>query len=240
MKKINLHNLIVSLQKKKIDLGPNPKETISMYSELGLIPPAKFKVLDSDASSPEILYPVDTLQKIIEIKKLKKKGLEIDEIRDTYALDYVKNSIQEMLATQDKGKLKELAKVLTAGSDQLSAALEAPLVRVIETKNSKELSKIMSLFAGQGFTALLKSNEYLEKYNVNEARKSLFKAIFYITVICLKLARTSKDKALEDSAFETYDSMVVGPIKMASKKVQSEFRSSLDSYMKSKKKSSST
>ena len=188
MKKINLHDLIVSLQNKKIDLGPNPKETISMYSELGLIPPAKFKVLDSDASSPEILYPVDTLQKIIEIKKLKKKGLEIDEIRDTYALDYVKNSIQEMLATQDKGKLKELAKVLTEGSDQLSAALEAPLVRVIETKNSKELSRIMSLFAGQGFTALLKSNEYLEKYNVNEARKSLFKAIFYITVICLKLA----------------------------------------------------
>ena len=71
MKKINLHDLIVSLQKKKIDLGPNPKETISMYSELGLIPPAKFKVLDSDASSPEILYPVDTLQKIIEIKIFK-------------------------------------------------------------------------------------------------------------------------------------------------------------------------
>ena len=237
MKKINLHDLIVTLQKKKVDLGPNPKETISMYSELGIIPPAMFKVIDS-SSSPEILYPQDTLQKIIEIKKLKKKGLEIDEIRDTYALDYVKNSIQEMLSTQDKDKLKELAKVLTQGSDQLSAALEAPLVRVIETKNSKELSKIMSLFAGQGFTALLKSNEQLEKYNVNEARKSLFKAIFYITVICLKLARTSKDKSLEDSAFETYDNMVVGPIKKASKKVQSEFKVSLDKYMKTKKKPS--
>ena len=110
-----------------------------MYSELGIIPPAMFKVIDS-SSSPEILYPHDTLQKIIEIKKLK-KGLEIDEIRDTYALDYVKNSIQEMLATQDKDKLKELAKVLTQGSDQLSAALEAPLVRVIETKNSKRVVK---------------------------------------------------------------------------------------------------
>ena len=239
MKKITLHNLIVTLQKKKIDLGPNPKETISLYSELGLIPPATFKVEDSSSSSsPEILYPRDTLDKIIEIKKLKKKGLEIDEIRDTYALDYVKNSIQEMLETQDKDKLKELAKVLTQGPEQLSAALEAPLVRVIETKNSKELSKIMALFAGQGFTALLKSNEHLEKYNVNEARKSLFKSIFYITVICLKLARTSKDKILEDSAFETYDNMVVGPIKKASKKVQSEFKVSLNEYMKTKKKSS--
>ena len=60
-----------------------------------------------------------------------------------------------MLATQDKDKLKELAKVLTQGSDQLSSALEAPLVRVIETKNSKELSKIMSLFAGQGLQLYL-------------------------------------------------------------------------------------
>ena len=238
MKKINLHDLIVSLQKKKIDLGPNPKETISMYSELGLIPPAKFKVVDASSSSPEILYPQDTLQKIIDIKKLKKKGLEIDEIRDTYALDYVKNSIQDILSTQDKDKLEELAKVLTEGPDQLSAALEAPLIRVIETKNSNELSKIMSLFAAQGFTALLKSNEHLEKYNVNEARKSLFKSIFYITVICLKLARTSKDKELEESAFNTYDNMVVGPIKKASKKVQSEFKSSLDKHMKSARKSS--
>ena len=76
MKKINLHDLIVTLQKKKVDLGPNPKETISMYSELGIIPPAMFKVVDS-SSSPEILYPQDTLQKIIEIKKLKKKGLKL-------------------------------------------------------------------------------------------------------------------------------------------------------------------
>ena len=93
----------------------------------------------------------------------------------------------------------------------------------------------MSLFAGQSFYALLESNELLSKYNVTEARKSLFKSIFYIAVICLKLARSSKDKVLEDSAFETYDNMVVGPIKKASKKVQNEFRTSLKSYMNSKK-----
>ena len=74
-----------------------------------------------------------------------------------------------------------------------------------------------------------------KKYNVTEARKSLFKSIFYTAVICLKLARASKDKVLEDSAFEAYDNMVVGPIKKASKKVQNEFRTSLKSYMNSKK-----
>ena len=96
----------------------------------------------------------------------------------------------------------------------------------------------MSLFAGQGFTALLKSNEQLENIMLMRARKPLFKAIFYITVICLKLARTSKDKSLEDSAFETYDNMVVGPIKKAKESFKSEFKVSLDKHMKTKKKPS--
>ena len=235
MKKVTLHNLIVSLQKKKIDLGTDPKATISMYSELGLIPPAQFEAREGSNLEPEIYYSHDTIKKIVEIKKLKKKGLEIEEIRDTFALDYVKTSIQDILSTQDPDKLEELAKLLTEGTDQLSSILEAPLIRVIETKNSKELSKLMSLFAGQSFYALLESNELLSKYNVTEARKSLFKSIFYIAVICLKLDRSSKDKVLEDSAFETYDNMVVGPIKKASKKVQNEFRTSLKSYMNSKK-----
>ena len=93
----------------------------------------------------------------------------------------------------------------------------------------------MSLFAGQSFYSLLESNTYLEQYNVNEARKSAFRSMFYLSIVCLKLARKSKDKILEDAAFETYNQMVMGPIEKATKKVQEEFRASLKTYMKSKK-----
>ena len=58
----------------------------------------------------------------------------------------------------------------------------------------------------------------LEKYNVNDAKRSLFKSIFYLSVICLRLARNNKDKALEDLAFEIYNKMVLLPIERASKK----------------------
>ena len=94
---------------------------------------------------------------------------------------------------------------------------------------------MLSLFAGRSFSSLLESNNLLEEYNVNEARKSLFKSLFYLSVVCLKLARRSKDQELEDSAFETYDQMVIGPIERATKKVQEEFRTSLNAYIKTKK-----
>ncbi len=238
MKMITLHDLIIELRKKKIGLGADPKATVSMYSELGLIPPARINARPDSDLEPEISYPLDTIDKIIEIKKLKSKGLQLDEIRDSYALDYVRDSIEDLLATEDEAKLKELAQLLTQGNDQLSSLLEAPLIRVIETNNSRELSKLLSLFAGRSFSSLLESNNLLEQYNVNEARKSLFKSLFYLSVVCLKLARRSKDQALEDSAFETYDQMVIGPIEKATKKVQEEFRTSLNAYIKTKKSAS--
>lgn len=161
----------------------------------------------------------------------------MDEIKDSYALDYVRDTIKDILETEDKAKLKQLAQLLSQGSDQLSSILEAPLIKVIETNNSKELSKLLSLFAGQSFYSLLDSNTSLEQYNVNEARKSLFRSMFYLSIVCLKLARKSKDKDLEAIAFETYNQMVMGPIEKATKKVQEEFRTSLKKYMKTKKKS---
>ena len=237
MKLISLHDLIIELKKRKINLGPDPKATVSMYSELGIIPPPKITArIDSDLE-PDVSYPVDTINKIIEIKELKNKGLELDEIKDSYALDYVRDTIKDILETEDKAKLKQLAQLLSQGSDQLSSILEAPLIKVIETNNSKELSKLLSLFAGQSFYSLLDSNTSLEQYNVNEARKALFRSIFYLSIVCLKLARKSKDKDLEAIAFETYNQMVMGPIEKATKKVQEEFRTSLKKYMKTKKKS---
>ena len=187
------------------------------------------------SSNNLILKLKSFLPEIIEIKELKNKGLELDEIKDSYALDYVRDTIKDILATEDKAKLKQLAELLSQGSDQLTSILEAPLLKVIETNNSKELSKLLSLFAGQSFYSLLESNTYLEQYNVNEARKSAFRSMFYLSIVCLKLARKSKDKILEDAAFETYNQMVMGPIEKATKKVQEEFRASLKTYMKSKK-----
>jgi len=235
VKSISLHDLIVQLQKKSIELGPDPKATVSLYSELGLIPPPKIKAQESSDLPPEISYPQDTIKKIIEIKDLKKKGLRLEEIRDTYALDYVKSAIEEIMASENEEKLQELAILLSEDNDKLSSVLEAPILKVIETKNSKELNQLLSLFAAQSFYALNESNELLESYNVNEARRSLFKSIFYLSVICLRLARNSKNKVLEDAAFETYDKMVLGPIDRASKKVQEEFKASFEKYLKTKK-----
>ena len=110
MKSISLHNLIVQLQKKNIELGPDPKATVSLYSELGLIPPPKIKAQESTDLPPEISYPQDTIKKIIEIKDLKKKGLRLEEIRDSYALDYVKSAIEEIMESQNEEKLQELVR----------------------------------------------------------------------------------------------------------------------------------
>lgn len=235
MKTISLHDLIVKLQEKKIALGPDPKATVSMYSELGLIPSPRIKAHESGELPPEISYPIDTIKKIIEIKDLKKKGLRLEEIRDTYALDYVKDAIQDIMTSDDDNKIKEMAVLLFEQDDKLSAVLEAPILKVIETKNPKELNKLLSLFATQSLFSMNDANALLEKYNVNDAKRSLFKSIFYLSVICLRLARNNKDKALEDLAFEIYNKMVLLPIERASKKVQEEFKNSFEKHIKSKK-----
>ena len=235
MKTISLHDLIVRLQEKKIALGPDPKATVSMYSELGLIPSPRIKAHESGDLPPEISYPIDTIKKIIEIKDLKKKGLRLEEIRDSYALDYVKDAIQDIMTSDDDNKIKEMAVLLFEQDDKLSGVLEAPILKVIETKNAKELNKLLSLFATQSLFSMNDANALLEKYNVNDAKRSLFKSIFYLSVICLRLARNNKDKALEDLAFEIYNKMVILPIERASKKFQEEFKSSLEKHIKSKK-----
>ena len=235
MKTISLHDLIVKLQEKKIALGPDPKATVSMYSELGLIPSPRIKAHESGELPPEISYPIDTIKKIIEIKDLKKKGLRLEEIRDSYALDYVKDAIQDIMTSDDDNKIKEMAVLLFEQDDKLSGVLEAPILKVIETKNPKELNKLLSLFATQSLFSMNDANALLEKYNVNDAKRSLFKSIFYLSVICLRLARNNKDKALEDLAFEIYNKMVLLPIERASKKVQEEFKNSFEKHIKSKK-----
>ena len=180
MKTISLHDLIVRLQEKKIALGPDPKATVSMYSELGLIPSPRIKAHESGDLPPEISYPIDTIKKIIEIKDLKKKGLRLEEIRDSYALDYVKDAIQDIMTSDDDNKIKEMAVLLFEQDDKLSGVLEAPILKVIETKNAKELNKLLSLFATQSLFSMNDANALLEKYNVNDAKRSLFLSLIHI------------------------------------------------------------
>ena len=45
MKTISLHDLIIELKKKKINLGSDPKATVSMYSEMGIIPGKSLKLI---------------------------------------------------------------------------------------------------------------------------------------------------------------------------------------------------
>ena len=139
------------------------------------------------------------------------------------------------MTSDDDNKIKEMAVLLFEQDDKLSGVLEAPILKVIETKNPKELNKLLSLFATQSLFSMNDANALLEKYNVNDAKRSLFKSIFYLSVICLRLARNNKDKALEDLAFEIYNKMVLLPIERASKKVQEEFKNSFEKHIKSKK-----
>ena len=64
MKTISLHDLIIELKKKKINLGSDPKATVSMYSEMGIIPPPKITARPDSDLEPEVSYPVDTIDKI--------------------------------------------------------------------------------------------------------------------------------------------------------------------------------
>ena len=67
---------------------------------------------------------------------------------------YLKSAIEEIMGSQNEEKLQELAILLSEDNDKLSSVLEAPILKIIETKNSKELNQLLSLFAAQSFYAL--------------------------------------------------------------------------------------
>ena len=82
---------------------------------------------------------------------------------------------------------------------------------------------------------MLDAQKELEKFNFNEARKELFKAIFYNSIAVLRLARTSGDKELEKTALEVYENVVLKPLNKASGIVRKQFISKLESYVEEKK-----
>ena len=81
----------------------------------------------------------------------------------------------------------------------------------------------------------LDAQKELEKFNFHEARKELFKAIFYNSVAVLRLARTSGDKELEKTALDVYENVVLKPLNKASAIVRKQFINTLESYVEEKK-----
>ena len=235
MQDLTLEELIAEAKKRNIHLGKEPEKTIRNCSKLGLIPKPKRRKAKSGTKATALYYPPRTLEKLAYVKSLKSEGLSLDEIRESFALLYVQNALQDLLVNADDDKVKELAKILSGDEKELEAIVEAPLVYLIEGMSNKEAKKLLTLFCGVGFYAMLDAQKELEKFNFNEARKELFKAIFYNSIAVLRLARTSGDKELEKTALEVYENVVLKPINRASDIVRKQFIDSLETYLEKKK-----
>jgi len=232
MSDLTIEQLINEAKKKKIDLGEDPVKTINTCTKLGLIP----KPVKKDDDSGELLYPKRTVEKLAFIKALKSEGISLGEIRDSFALLYVQNALKDLLSSADDSKVKQLAEIIAGKGKELESIVEAPLVYLIEGMSEEEAKNLLSLFCGVGFYAMLDAQKELEKYNFNEARRALFKAIFYNSIAVLRLARTTGDTKLEKAASDVYEKAVLEPINKASEKVRNEFIKSIEGYIDNKDK----
>ena len=234
-KEITIDELINLAKEKNIDLGDDPEKTVKTCTKLGLIPKPKRKKVGGKSKSTTLFYPEKTLEKLAYIKALKSEGHSFDEIRDSFALMYVQNALQDLLNSADDNKVKELAKIISGSEKELEAIVEAPLVYLIEGMSGKEAKKLLTIFCGVGFYAMLDAQKELEKFNYNEARKLLFKSIFYNSIAVLKLARTTGDQKLEETAADVYENAVLKPLSKASETVRNQFVKSLKDYIEEKK-----
>lgn len=233
MEYLTLEQLVKQAKGRKIDLGKDPEKTIKNCAGLGLIPKPERKK-KKIGSGTELFYQTKTLDKLAHIKALKSEGLTLEEIKDNFALLYVQNSLLDLFKDADDNKVKELAKMIGGKEKELETMVESPLVYLIEGMSSKEAKKLLTLFCGVGFYSMLEAQKELEKFNFNDARKALFKAIFYNSIAMLRMARTTKDKNLEKTASKVYEEMVLEPISKASKLVRKEFVNSVESYLEEK------
>ena len=232
---MTIEKIIKESKKRGINLGEDPAKTIRFYTRLGFIPkPIRKKRKDDKGKSTKLYYPEFTLDKLAEIKALKSKGLSLDEIRDSFALEYVQKALQDLLSKADDEKVRELARIIGSKENELEAIIEAPLVYIIEGMSQEEVKKLLTLFSGVGFYALLETQQAIEEFKINDARRALFKAIFYNSIAVLRLARTTGDTKLESTASEVYEKVVLEPIRKASERVRKEFISSLEAHLKEK------
>lgn len=234
MAEISLEEILREAKKRKIDLGSDPEKTIKVCSKLGLIPkPKRKRVTEGGTARTRLFFPEDTIDKLAHIKAMKSGGLTLGEIRDSFALEYVQGALKDILNNADDEKVKELANIISR-EKELESIVEAPLVYLIEGMSPDEAKKLLTLFFGVGYYALLEAQKALEEFKFNEARRSLFKAIFYNSIAVLRLARTTNDTKLEETAFELYEKTVIEPIGKASERVRKEFINSFERYLKEK------
>jgi DNA-binding transcriptional MerR regulator len=234
MAEISLEEMIREAKKRKIDLGTDPEKTIKICSRLGLIPkPKRKKFTVGGETKTHLVFPDATLEKLAHIKALKSEGLTLEEIRDSFALEYVQGALKDLINNADDEKVKELANIISR-EKELESIVEAPLVYLIEGMSPEEAKKLLTLFFGVGYYALLEAQKSIEEFKFNDARKSLFKAIFYNSIAILRLARTTGDTKLEETAFELYEKTVIEPIGRASERVRKEFINSFEKYLKDK------
>jgi len=231
---ISLEDIIKEANKRKISLGEDPEKTIKLSAKLGLIPkPKRKRSKVTGETKTTLFFPEKTIDKLAQIKSLKSAGLSTDEIRDSFALQYVQGALKDLLDNADGDKVQELAHIITS-EKELESIVEAPLVYLIEGMSPDESKKLLTLFCGVGFYALIEAQKALEEFNVNDARKALFKAIFYNSIAVLRMARTTGDTKLEATAAELYEKAVMQPISKASERVRKEFTNSFDQYLKDK------
>lgn len=234
MTEISLEEILRQAKKRKIDLGSDPEKTIKVCSKLGLIPkPKRKRITEGGATRTRLFFPEETIDKLAHIKAMKSGGLTLEEIRDSFALEYVQGALKDLLNNADDEKVKELANIISR-EKELESIVEAPLVYLIEGMSPDEAKKLLTLFFGVGYYALLEAQKALEELKLNEARRSLFKAIFYNSIAVLRLARTTNDTKLEETAFELYEKTVIEPIGKASERVRKEFINSFERYLREK------
>lgn len=236
MTEMTIEEIIKEAKKRKIDLGADPAKTIKFYTKLGFIPePTIRKIKDANKRRTTTLYyPESTLDRLAHIKALKSQGLSLDEIRDSFALEYVQNALRDLLSRADDEKIRQLARIIGSKENELEAIIEAPLVYIIEGMSQEEAKRLLTLFCGVAFYDLLEAQRALEEFRLNDARKALFRAIFYNSIAVLRLARTTGDSKLESTASEVYEKVVLDPIRKASECVRKEFINSVEAYLREK------
>lgn len=232
---MTLEKLIKRAKNKKIDLGPDPAKTIRVCVKLGLIPRPKRRISRvKDVKKTTYYYPENTLDKLAHIKALKSEGISLQEIRDSFALLYVQTALHDLIRQADDQRIEQLAQIIGSKDKELESIVQAPLIYVIEGMSQEEAKKILTLFCGVGFYALLEAEDELEKLNLNNARKALSKATFYNSIAVLRLARTTGDTKLEATATDVYEKVVLEPIRKATENVRREFKKSIDKHLREK------
>jgi len=146
MEDLTIEELISEAKKRKIHLGDEPEKIIRNCTKLGLIPKPKRRKAKSGKKATALFYPPRTLDKLAYVKALKSEGLGLNEIRDSFALMYVQNALQDLLTNADDDKVKQLAKILSGKEKELESIVEAPLVYIIEGMSNKEAKKTVDPF----------------------------------------------------------------------------------------------